>query len=83
MEKCDVSLGTHAALGERLKEADLVDVARQVCCALRHVHAHGVAHLDLKPDNIYLQVGWRWGVEVALAGVGVGWGRACRVAGLH
>ena len=27
----------------------------QVASALAHLHRHGVAHLDVKPDNIYLQ----------------------------
>lgn len=27
----------------------------QVASALTHLHAHGVVHLDVKPDNIYLQ----------------------------
>ena len=30
LEKCDVSLGIHASLGEQLKEGDLLDVLRQV-----------------------------------------------------
>lgn len=27
----------------------------QMASALAHLHRHGVAHLDVKPDNIYLQ----------------------------
>ena len=30
LEKCDVNLGIHASLGEQLKEAELLDVLRQV-----------------------------------------------------
>ena len=29
----------------------------QMASALAHLYKHGVAHLDVKPDNIYLQVG--------------------------
>lgn len=28
----------------------------QMASALAHLHRHGVAHMDVKPDNIYLQV---------------------------
>lgn len=31
LEKCDVNLGIHASLGEQLREADLLEVLRQVC----------------------------------------------------
>ncbi|KAL4424004.1 hypothetical protein ABPG75_001305 [Micractinium tetrahymenae] len=55
LEKCDVNLGIHASLGEQLREADLLEVLRQMASALAHLHRHGVAHLDVKPDNIYLQ----------------------------
>lgn len=29
--------------------------SEQMASALAHLHRHGVAHLDVKPDNIYLQ----------------------------
>jgi ABC-type oligopeptide transport system substrate-binding subunit/DNA-binding SARP family transcriptional activator len=29
-----------------------IDVARQMCAALAHAHAHGIVHRDLKPDNV-------------------------------
>ncbi len=31
---------------------EILSVARQVCAALEHAHAHGVIHRDLKPENI-------------------------------
>jgi ABC-type oligopeptide transport system substrate-binding subunit len=29
-------------------------IARQVCAALEHAHAHGIVHRDLKPENVLL-----------------------------
>lgn len=58
LERCEVSLGTHLALSaERLAAADLVAVLRALCGALAHLHARGVAHLDVKPDNVYVRLG--------------------------
>lgn len=41
--------------------------------ALAHLHKHGVAHLDVKADNIYLQVGpyykLQWVVRMYARGV--------------
>src|SRR5262245_45022137 len=31
---------------------DVLDIASQVCPALKHVHDHGVIHRDLKPSNL-------------------------------
>jgi predicted ATPase len=31
---------------------DTLAVARQVCAALEHAHAHGIVHRDLKPENV-------------------------------
>lgn len=40
---------------QRRREIEaVVAVARQVCAALEHAHAHGIIHRDLKPENILL-----------------------------
>ncbi len=31
---------------------DILSIARQVCAALEHAHAHSVIHRDLKPENV-------------------------------
>jgi WD40 repeat protein/serine/threonine protein kinase/DNA-binding SARP family transcriptional activator len=33
---------------------DIVVVARQICAALEHAHAHGIVHRDLKPENVLI-----------------------------
>ena len=35
-------------------EGVLLKLAKGVCKGMQHVHAHGVIHLDLKPDNILI-----------------------------
>jgi hypothetical protein len=37
---------------KRLPWREVLDIALQICPALRHVHDHGVIHRDLKPSNI-------------------------------
>jgi tetratricopeptide (TPR) repeat protein len=47
-------------------------VARQLCSALAHAHAHGVVHRDLKPENVLI-VREPAGASVKLADLGVAW----------
>ena len=44
------------SLHDRRPEAldDILAIARQVCAALEHAHAHGIIHRDLKPEHVLL-----------------------------
>ena len=33
---------------------EILSLARQVCAALEHAHAHGIVHRDLKPENVLI-----------------------------
>src|SRR5262245_13822523 len=41
----------------RLPWRDVLDIALQVCPALKHVHDHGIIHRDLKPANLLRTTG--------------------------
>src|SRR5207302_3733042 len=36
----------------RLPWAEVLDIALQICPALKHAHDHGIIHRDLKPPNL-------------------------------
>ena len=36
----------------RLPWTEVLDMALQVCPALKHAHDHGIIHRDLKPSNL-------------------------------
>ncbi|KAF4525046.1 hypothetical protein B566_EDAN001960 [Ephemera danica] len=40
------------AKGGRLGEVEAADVVRQILLGLEHMHERGIAHLDLKPENV-------------------------------
>src|SRR6185503_8539451 len=49
-----VTLGRRLAAQGRLLPVDAARVARQIAVALAAAHGSGVAHRDLKPDNVFL-----------------------------
>lgn len=49
------SLSNRIARLGRLSESEALDITRQIGAALRHMHAHNMLHLDVKPDNIMMR----------------------------
>ncbi|KAL9247179.1 hypothetical protein vseg_020637 [Gypsophila vaccaria] len=56
MELCDYNLSFHNSSG-LLTEEEVLKAIYQIARALRFIHEKGIAHLDLKPDNIYVKNG--------------------------
>jgi serine/threonine-protein kinase len=44
-------------VADRLPWTEVLDIALQVCPALKHIHDHGVIHRDLKPANLLRTAG--------------------------
>ncbi|KAK9756997.1 hypothetical protein RND81_01G134000 [Saponaria officinalis] len=56
MELCDYSLSFHNSSGS-LSEEEVLKALYQIARALKFIHEQGIAHLDLKLDNIYVKNG--------------------------
>ncbi|XP_050238909.1 wee1-like protein kinase [Mercurialis annua] len=56
MELCDSSLSISRA-SQPFTEGKVLKVLYQIAKALQFIHERGIAHLDVKPDNIYVKNG--------------------------
>ncbi|KAL3517463.1 hypothetical protein ACH5RR_020052 [Cinchona calisaya] len=56
MELCDHSLSINK-FSNLFTEADVLEAMHQIAKALQFIHEQGIAHLDVKPDNIYVKNG--------------------------
>lgn len=56
MELCDCSLSMHK-FSQLSTEAEVLDAMYQIGKALKFIHERGIAHLDVKPENIYVKHG--------------------------
>ncbi|CAK7348267.1 unnamed protein product [Dovyalis caffra] len=56
MELCDCSLSINRS-SKSLTEGEALQVLLQIAKALQFIHERGIAHLDVKPDNIYVKNG--------------------------
>ncbi|XP_048226427.1 wee1-like protein kinase [Ricinus communis] len=56
MELCDCSLSINK-FSKPFTEAKVLEVLHQIAKALQFIHERGIAHLDVKPENIYVKNG--------------------------
>ncbi|XP_031258909.1 wee1-like protein kinase isoform X2 [Pistacia vera] len=56
MELCDHSLSIDKA-SQLFTEGEVLKALHQIAKALQFIHERGIAHLDVKPDNIYVKNG--------------------------
>lgn len=55
MELCDHSLSINKS--DRFTEGEVLEAMHQIALALQFIHERGIAHLDVKLDNIYVKDG--------------------------
>ena len=55
LEKMDMDLMTYLISKESLSMTEGKLIFRHICLAIKECHDRGIAHLDLKPDNILLK----------------------------
>ncbi|XVF21923.1 hypothetical protein REPUB_Repub12eG0130800 [Reevesia pubescens] len=56
MELCDYSL-SRKTTSQLFTEGEVLKALHQIARALQFIHERGIAHLDVKPDNIYVKNG--------------------------
>lgn len=56
MELCDHSLSSYNSSCS-LTEEEVMEAFFQIARALQYIHVRGIAHLDVKPENIYVKNG--------------------------
>ena len=49
---CDLEAVIHRDARGPLNHQDVLHIARDVAAGLAHLHAHGIVHRDVKPDNL-------------------------------
>lgn len=54
-----LTLNLHLKRHGRRSSAEVASIGRQLADAVRHLHAHGVTHGDIKPANI-MRLGGKW-----------------------
>ncbi|XP_028085270.1 wee1-like protein kinase isoform X2 [Camellia sinensis] len=55
MELCDHSLSIRRS--KLFTEVEVLEILHQIAKALKFIHERGIAHLDVKPENIYVKNG--------------------------